>query len=279
MPVAEAVLRGDWAIGMTGGAKVRERYETRARASVRINAQAAHEMLVLAGQKRYQVRRDFPTLTLPYPSVWVEYGADGVHVALSIEYTADQDSIVTSLLWCSDEHPDGDPGVRVCPVMNFVDVSPTGVAGDEWMGPLVEGARFGGLDTEEADNFNISLVRVEALVGKMAVSLMNCKNVAVEDAGRLHVKRSKRDKRSGKSANLRFSTIVLPGMTTGRTAAERAANQDMMARHRVRGHFKTFTEDAPLFGKVVGTFWWGWQVRGNAKNGVVVSDYKIGDAS
>ena len=47
----------------------------------------------------------------------------------------------------------------------------------------------------------------------------------------------------------------------------------------LRGHFKTFTEDAPLFGKVVGTFWWGWQVRGTAKNGVIVSDYKIGDAS
>lgn len=42
-----------------------------------------------------------------------------------------------------------------------------------------------------------------------------------------------------------------------------------------RGHFSTYTEDRPLFGKVSGTFWVPSHVRGSAKQGVVVSDYNV----
>jgi hypothetical protein len=47
------------------------------------------------------------------------------------------------------------------------------------------------------------------------------------------------------------------------------------ALHICRGHFKTFTEDAPLFGKRVGTYWWASQVRGKAEEGVVEKDYRV----
>src|SRR5205823_1725124 len=47
------------------------------------------------------------------------------------------------------------------------------------------------------------------------------------------------------------------------------------ALHICRGHFKNYTEDAPLFGKRVGTYWWGAQVRGKAEEGVVEKDYRV----
>lgn len=45
--------------------------------------------------------------------------------------------------------------------------------------------------------------------------------------------------------------------------------------HLCRGHFKTFTKDAPLFGKYTGTFWWDQQARGSQKAGIVLKDYRV----
>lgn len=48
-----------------------------------------------------------------------------------------------------------------------------------------------------------------------------------------------------------------------------------MAFHLVRGHFKTYTEDRPLFGKLTGTFWWQPAARGTTDFGVIDKDYSI----
>lgn len=34
-----------------------------------------------------------------------------------------------------------------------------------------------------------------------------------------------------------------------------------------------------LMGRHVGTYWWGWQIRGNAEKGMVVSDYSLENAN
>lgn len=49
------------------------------------------------------------------------------------------------------------------------------------------------------------------------------------------------------------------------------------ALHICRGHFATYGDDAPLFGKHVGTFWKRMHIRGVAKEGMVAKDYKIGE--
>jgi hypothetical protein len=45
--------------------------------------------------------------------------------------------------------------------------------------------------------------------------------------------------------------------------------------HICRGHFKTFTEEARLFGKYTGTYWWPAHVRGSVDEGVVEKDYRV----
>jgi len=47
------------------------------------------------------------------------------------------------------------------------------------------------------------------------------------------------------------------------------------ALHLCRGHFKTFTPDAPLLGHATGTYWWSPQVRGAASAGVTLKDYRV----
>jgi hypothetical protein len=42
----------------------------------------------------------------------------------------------------------------------------------------------------------------------------------------------------------------------------------------VRGHYQTYTAEAPLFGKHIGRWWWAPQTRGDADNGIVLKSYK-----
>jgi hypothetical protein len=55
---------------------------------------------------------------------------------------------------------------------------------------------------------------------------------------------------------------------TGQTEMQRAL-------HLCRGHFVTYSEERPLFGKYSGTYWKPAHMRGSANNGEVVKDYKI----
>ena len=45
--------------------------------------------------------------------------------------------------------------------------------------------------------------------------------------------------------------------------------------HFCRGHFKTYTNENPLFGKHVGRYWWHPQIKGNKSEGFVMKDYSI----
>lgn len=48
-----------------------------------------------------------------------------------------------------------------------------------------------------------------------------------------------------------------------------------IALHTVRGHFATYTADAPLFGKLVGTYWKPATIRGSDQHGQVIKDYDV----
>jgi hypothetical protein len=77
---------------------------------------------------------------------------------------------------------------------------------------------------------------------------------------------------------LSYHTIVLPG-ASGSGGNGDGQGAGMTRLHTVRGHFATYTPEAPLFGKLTGTFWRPWHLSGNPERGVVESDYRIGDAS
>lgn len=45
--------------------------------------------------------------------------------------------------------------------------------------------------------------------------------------------------------------------------------------HLCRGHFKTYTEENPLFGRIVGRIWWQPHIRGNKDQGLILKDYHV----
>lgn len=110
----------------------------------------------------------------------------------------------------------------------------------------------------------------------LGLNLLNCKNVTAPERGQAFA-RTTREKRQRVPA-VRYHTIQLPGMSSRPGSGGRLSKNDeaVMAQHRVRGHFKTYTAEAPLLGKHVGTYWWGWNVRGSKSRGEVISDYSLG---
>lgn len=108
----------------------------------------------------------------------------------------------------------------------------------------------------------------------IAVGMMNCKNVSVREVQPAPI----RNRAQRKRGEMRFSyhVIELPtkGASKSRAEARREAGE-ANALHLVRGHFKTYTGEAPLFGSRTGTYWWGWHERGSVESGVSLHDYSV----
>lgn len=101
-----------------------------------------------------------------------------------------------------------------------------------------------------------------------ALALMNCRNVSLRERGAGKLKGTAQ---TGDA----FHEVVIDGNTRGSADNGGESAEGTGRRHLARGHFKTFTEDAPLLGKHVGTYWWGWQVRGQEGSGTIEKTYTL----
>ena len=108
-----------------------------------------------------------------------------------------------------------------------------------------------------------------------AVSLMHCKNVDVRSIEPPERLSRKHERKTGHPLTRYYVLDIQPMRGVLDTEGEVRTKGLKHALHICRGHFKTFTEDAPLFGKRTGTYWWAEQARGKAEYGVVEKDYRI----
>ena len=110
-----------------------------------------------------------------------------------------------------------------------------------------------------------------------AVSLMHCKNVELVDAPPAPPKVAAKRAKKG-IPEIKFKTLVIEPMRKQirREKAEdgEPTSEIQRALHICRGHFKDYREN-PLFGKYADIYWWEPHVRGSAKNGAIVKDYKV----
>jgi hypothetical protein len=109
----------------------------------------------------------------------------------------------------------------------------------------------------------------------LAVSLMHCKNIDIRPVDPpIRVSRSYQRKQ-GRPLTRYYELDIRPMRRVLDTDGEARTKGLGHALHICRGHFKTYGEDAPLFGKHTGTYWWEAQARGKAEQGVVEKDYRI----
>lgn len=110
----------------------------------------------------------------------------------------------------------------------------------------------------------------------LGMSMMHCKNVVRESVSPSVALNRKWRKKHG-HALLDHVKIRLPSATrSANVKATRDAIGAPMPLHLIRGHFKTYTDDKPLFGKRTGTYWWGWQARGAKAQGERIHTYEVG---
>lgn len=128
---------------------------------------------------------------------------------------------------------------------------------------------------EDAYSFADTLGGTYLAPALFAVSLMHCKNVKVRPVDPPERLSKKHERKTGKPLTRYHVLEIAPMRRILDTEGEAQTKGLSHALHICRGHFKTFTEDAPLFGKRVGTYWWPAHVRGNADEGVVEKDYRI----
>lgn len=127
----------------------------------------------------------------------------------------------------------------------------------------------------EANIDNCTLVEPMCFYAKTLFDALSCKNVSltpVDPPAKLNKKRIKK----GKQPLYRYHVLTVD-LDKGRkqSGVGRGANLGTMPVHLCRGHFKEYTDEKPLFGRITGRFWWQPCARGKAENGVVMKDYEL----
>jgi len=119
--------------------------------------------------------------------------------------------------------------------------------------------------------------RHELSILNMALRLLCCKNIItenVEPTRRVIRKKRKFDIPDKRRFTYKVLNIQVPKSRKKVTEVHEPSG----ARNRVhfcRGHFKTYTEEAPLFGKYTGTYWWDPSVRGTPDMGPAFKTYSV----
>jgi hypothetical protein len=114
-------------------------------------------------------------------------------------------------------------------------------------------------------------------IAEVFIRLLTCQNIVLEKVDNVERKRvgkKIRDIPKGYSyyvLNVKLPTTRFKKGNTGENLNE----EPVMRLHLCRGHFKTYTDDAPLFGRYTGTWWWQSMVRGDKELGEVEKDYDI----
>jgi len=105
--------------------------------------------------------------------------------------------------------------------------------------------------------------------------LLNCKNITTEKV-EAPAKLNKKRKQHGKVELFSYHTLKLklPSVKTSHGTQEIVYSHHNRV-HFCRGHFKEYTKEKPLFGKLTGLYWWESHMRGRNTDGFVGKEYEI----
>ena len=108
-----------------------------------------------------------------------------------------------------------------------------------------------------------------------ACTFSHCKNVDYYEKSHPE-KLQKANIKRGKKPQETYKVLDIGGLQKQAKSESTSERGELKtALHICRGHFKTYTEENPLFGKHTGTYWWPMHKRGSEDNGKVNKDYKV----
>jgi len=126
------------------------------------------------------------------------------------------------------------------------------------------------------DPSSLRVRQTEVAVVNLFLTLANCPNVSTKTIYKDKVKKKKKRKMN-RLLDYKVLGVDMPSNTPKTRYSEKPdrTNKGIMPINWYKGHPKTYTEEAPLFGKLVGTWWWQPNVRGSKKAGFVSKDYSV----
>lgn len=240
----------------------------------------------------FDMRSDFGPLRLPYEWTWMEHDqhkneqqqagivANGWMLR---EFQAGQEGRDATLreYKIKDHHPDsalivgsvfwGTPHMDDHAVLSWVTESGSWITSACHFppgSPFLRHLTGAGLTPSEAAAELRAMFNPVAL----AIGLANCRNIDVPEL-QTRAEGAKKRTRKNRAPSTEYRVIRLPGAPSNRVDGP-APTASHSRFHTVRGHFKTYTADKPLYGRLTGTWWWSPAVRGDRKRGEVVSTYK-----
>ncbi len=256
-------------------------------------------------QEEWHLREDFPCVAAPWPQSWIEFRIPNVSRSagrivplpgrLVWGFLVEQRSpdallpywpdhfqeayretearwILSILAYVESGHyrVEGrftyrvalDPEGRVCEM-------PRRFAGSKGR-PLIG---MQGLTNEEDGKYGQALLNPLCF----ALSLMHCKNVVAEPVMPPAALSRAHERRTGRPL-LRYHVLNVDPFKEVARSEGAGTSGIKKALHICRGHFATYTEDKPLFGRLTGTFWKPQHLRGAVTHGVVAKDYRIARA-
>lgn len=121
----------------------------------------------------------------------------------------------------------------------------------------------------------------EFTMAELFLDILNCNNVITKDV----IPPEKLNRKRVRNGKLPLYSYKILEVVKGKPKTKNAGSvpwdyksPEAVRFHLCRGHFKTFTEERPLFGKYSGTFWWNPQSRGDRSKGVVEKEYSVTQA-
>lgn len=118
------------------------------------------------------------------------------------------------------------------------------------------------------------IVHYCAAMSHRCIMLLNCKNIQkelVKAPRKLNLKRRK----TGKQELFDYHVLNIVVPSKRKDYQEKGTPLSHNRVHLCRGHFKEYTTEHPLFGRLTGLYWWQPHVRGQNKDGIVMKDYKV----
>lgn len=130
------------------------------------------------------------------------------------------------------------------------------------------------MTTPEMQDYQIESLQTNILYLNIFLMLLNTQNIVtevIEAPDKLNKKRRKKGKPP--IFSYKILKIDLPNQYKKYEKKPHQGGENRI--HFCRGHFKTYTDEKPLFGRVTGRFWIPRHVRGNKKKGVIQKEYTV----
>lgn len=249
--------------------------------AARIDIQnVADYMYMGTDQEEWEWETDFPNLAPPFESFWMEWTQPKTSVSREMGVTHYQGpDLRIAVFWEGFQREDG----WTLRGSSFSGAGKTGVGPNVMLtmeirpdGSLARLPQVSVPHNPRMDEPGADARGGEFLAAGLAISFMHCKNVALEDAPPAGTRQQRRAEQRQGIEHAQFKTLIIdPMKKVLRTEGGIEKNGLKKALHICRGHFATYTEDKPLFGRHVGTFWKPAHVRGSADAGTVYKDYRV----